>query len=766
MVSTFGGDHGSCRVDVECESCLIAVEVLKGERINAILGEFVATLIVYGVAVLGKHDDSFIRPLELNRAVGVTVVVHTDESSFGVSLNIVKLCGYGINAGSEFVGYGYLVDCARSEGVRKSFGGYYRVVIVLINLYPSVTAIGGLEDDNGLNVAFVINTLGDYDVELLFFCILGYADLGCIKRDHEVEGFGFAVVVYCYHGVSSACGECVGFADAEVADELIALVVYREHCHFVEAVGDGNGYFLLEVVGAVVNNRVDATFAYCVEDFGSFADNREVVVTGIAPLIAYCEKSLALDLVKVADEFLAVDENCDVIAEGYRACEDVLAVGVGVEVFTFTCGCRLFLPIEEVLDVDLCILCDYCIEAFLGEVCHKLVGVAGFLIDEILTVYSVSCIDCIHCDACIPRVGVPSACGYKALFSCGCKCECVLIGAECEEVAVHVECLVVFLLQGIGENVFLGGGEFGSPNVACMVDDNHLVQARVDGVNGFALGVGLAVNGYSLDGRVKLRIAVRPSDHHVAVGVAVGQIGDVNRLDGAVDYYGVVACGYRAFGESVEGVFTFLVELCTGHILNEGIAVRKLYKALCRIALELDVCAVGVSTVADLVTVNKELCGRHVTVDGDLIGCGNVGGCIVGVETIETFCGELRSRSVGHIGACAGLHHVGSTECDVIGRHILDIGCACYRTAAYHGTACIKRTCRLGRIECNAYGRGAVSTLIYGVEIVRSLSCELCSRCVCGVVGRTGHSHVAVCNSRIGVACNILNVGCVGVASA
>ena len=54
---------------------------LEGKRVNAILGEFVATLIVYRVAVLGKHDDCFIRPLELDRAVGVTVVVHANESA-------------------------------------------------------------------------------------------------------------------------------------------------------------------------------------------------------------------------------------------------------------------------------------------------------------------------------------------------------------------------------------------------------------------------------------------------------------------------------------------------------------------------------------------------------------------------------------------------------------------------------------------------------------------------------------------------------------
>ena len=573
-------------------------------------------------------------------------------------------------------------------------------------------------------------------------------------------------MVYRYNGVFSACGECMSFADAEVADEVVLLVVYREHCHFIEAVRDGNSYFVLEVVGAFVNNRIDATFAYCIEDFGCFADNREVVVTGVAPFIAHGEQSLALDLVNAADKFLAVDKHSDVVAEGYRACENVLAIGVGVKVFALTCGCRLFLPIEEVVDADLCILCDYCIEAFLGEVCHEFVGVAGFLIDEILTVYCVGCIDCIHCNACIPRLGVPSACGYKALFSCGCKCESVLVGAECEEVTVHVVCLVVFLLQGIGENVLLGGGEFGSPNVACVVDNDHLVHACVDGVNGFALGVGLAVNGYALDGSVKLCITVRPSDCNVAVGVTVGQIGDINRLDGAVNNYGVIACGYRAFGESVEGVFTFLVELCTGHILNEGVAVGKLYEALCRIALELDVCAVGVTAVADLVAVNEELCRRHITVDGDLVGCGNIGRSIVGVEAVKTFCGELRSRSVGHIAVRAGLHHVGSAESNVIGRHVSDIRRACYRTATYHGTACIERTCRLGRIERDAYSRGAVSATVNGVEIVRSLSCELCSRCVCGVVGRTGHSHVAVCNSRIGVACNILNIGCVGVASA
>ena len=77
----------------------------KGESVRTVLGKLIAACILHNRTVLGENDNCFVRPLEFNRAVGVSVIVHAYESSFGIRLHVVKLCGDGINAGAEFIGY-------------------------------------------------------------------------------------------------------------------------------------------------------------------------------------------------------------------------------------------------------------------------------------------------------------------------------------------------------------------------------------------------------------------------------------------------------------------------------------------------------------------------------------------------------------------------------------------------------------------------------------------------------------------------------------
>jgi len=205
-------------------------------------------------------------------------------------------------------------------------------------------------------VAFIIYALDNLDDELLILRALGDLHLGSVARDDEFEFLGYTCVVYRLYGVVAAFGQGEGFADAEVTEEVAVLVVYREHCHLVEAVRDAHGYLILEIVHSVEGYGVVASFANHIVDVGSYTDDCEVVLTGVAPIIGYDEEVLSFGFDYGVHENLAVDRRADVIAESYGFCEDILAIGVGEEVLTVCDGSRGFLPVVITLNAYLCVL--------------------------------------------------------------------------------------------------------------------------------------------------------------------------------------------------------------------------------------------------------------------------------------------------------------------------------------------------------------------------------------------------------------------------
>ena len=206
VVCTVGLNFGSCGVNDEAISCLVAIVVLEGKRINAILDKLIAAFILDYSTVFGECYDCFIIPLEGYLIVGVTVILNAVKSSNGVLLNIVDLCGYCIDTCAEFIRNSYLVDAGRAEGIRQSVEGNDSSVIVLLNDYPSFTAVGGLVNFESLKVAFIVYALNNRDVELLLFLVIVNLDLGCVARNHKVEHLGFACMVNGHNGVGAAFG--------------------------------------------------------------------------------------------------------------------------------------------------------------------------------------------------------------------------------------------------------------------------------------------------------------------------------------------------------------------------------------------------------------------------------------------------------------------------------------------------------------------------------------------------------------------------------
>ena len=301
--------------------------------------------------------------------------------------------------------------------------------------------------------------------------------------------------------------------------------------------------------------------------------------------------------------------------------------------------------------------------------------------------------------------------------------------------------LKVLLHESIGQDVLLGGLEAGLPLVTCCIDYLYNVRTGVDGVDGSAVRYRFAVNGYGLNGSEGVRITVGPGNLYVAIGHTAGYVGYRNLLDGSVNddavLAGLVACCIL----TVEHVLAGLVKLCTRGVCLEAGGSGLLYVAGFA-AYELDVISIGIGSAANCLTVNVELCGGDLSVDGDRIGVRLISCFIHCVERVGSFSSESRTGGVRYITGSAGLLHVDRVQTDCIACSELDGACVGSAARCRRGRTCIQSSGGFGVIEGNCYNRGLVPSSIYAVERVGSFGRKLSTARIRGVVTRTGHLHI------------------------
>ena len=172
VVSTFHLNLGFLGVDGEGVYFLVSVKVLKGNGVVTVSGELVAGLIRNNLTVLFNRYYGFIIPSEHNVGIGNTTVLNACKITCRNRLFVGNLTADCIDSGAEFIGNNYLVHAGGTELIHESIEYDGIVIVILGKRYPSFTVIGGLLNNNGLNVRFVIFTLFNGDNELLFLSIL------------------------------------------------------------------------------------------------------------------------------------------------------------------------------------------------------------------------------------------------------------------------------------------------------------------------------------------------------------------------------------------------------------------------------------------------------------------------------------------------------------------------------------------------------------------------------------------------------------------
>ena len=760
-----GSYLGSLGVDNKLICVLCTVEVFKHDDVRAVLGELVAGLIFDCLAVLRYADLRFIVPSKGYFLIGMTAVFNACKVARRCGLNVGDLTCNGIHAGTEFIGNDDLIHTAGSKLINKIVEIYRSAVIVSAKGYPSGAAIGRLVKLKSLEVGFLILALGHSDHELLlcFVCLEAYG--GSISGDHNAERLGLTNVVYCYRRVRAAFTELADLAKAEAADKLAVLVIDVEHCHLIKRIGNGNIDFVLEVVGSLKVDLHCTALANRIVEIGECANHGKVILAGVAVGIGNNHYVLALGVVNAANEGLTVNRDADILTDHHLVCEDVAVCRVAVKVLVRTCGCGLLFPIVVVDDTVLCVLSDYLVQALNGEICYKLIGIARLEVNEVGSVLCVRRVNGIHRNARIPS-GVIPLCGlYLGVFTYGRKFKSLFIGGKCEGIAINVRRLKVFLHERICENILLGGYELGLPLIACHIHNLNDILSGIDGVNGRTVGYCLSVNGYGLNGGVGVRVSVRPRDHNVTVGLAARNVRGRYLLAGTVDDNSVLTRGVPCGILTVEYVLTNLVKLGSRYVVNERGGTRHLYVAGF-ITLEGDVICIGVRAAADALIVCPKLSVGNLTVDGDCIGRGLIACQVHGVEGISSLCGKSGSRGISRIARSSGLLYVGRSKTDVIGRNKLDRACIGVAARGSRRRTCVQNTRGFGIVQRDRNGRGLITRLIYTVEVVGSLGCELSSAGVRGVVARSRHFNVDSVNTRDRIGCGVFHVRGIGIRAA
>ena len=572
-------------------------------------------------------------------------------------------------------------------------------------------------------------------------------------------------MVHCNCGVGAAFAQCAKFAKAKATDKLAILVIDVEHSHFVKSVGDRDRNSVLKVVGALKVNLNRLTLANRIVEIGERADYGQIVLAGVAVGIGDNHYVLALGVVNGADKAFAVNSDADILTEHNLVCEDVAVSGVAVKVLVRTCGCGSLLPVVVIYNTVLCVLSDYLVQTLGGKVSYQLIGITRLVVNEVGSVLCVYRVNSVHRNARIPSGVVPLSGLYLGGFSCGRKFKSLFVGCECEGIAVNIRRLEVFLHESIRKDVLLGGLKGGLPLVAGRINDLNNIVARVDGVNGRTVGYCLSVNGHGLNGGVSVRVSVRPRDHNVAVGLATRNVRGRYLFAGAVDDNGVLTRGVPCGVLAVEYVLANLVKLGSRYVVNERGSARHLHVAGF-ITLEGDVICIGVRAAADDLIIRPKLSVGNLTVDGDGIGRGLIACQVHGIEGISSLCGKSGARGVSRIARSSRLLYVGCSKTDVIGRNKLDRACIGVASRGSRRRTCVQNTRGFGIIQRDRNGRGLITRLIYTVEVVGSLGCELSAAGIRGVVARTGHLYINVSNTRSRIRSGVFHVGCVGVRTA
>ena len=668
VVSTFHLDLGFLGVDGEGVYLLVSVKVLKRNGVVTVSGELVAGLIRNNLTVLFNRYNGFIIPCEHNVGIGDTAVLNACKITCRNGLFVGNLTADRIDAGAEFIGNNYLVHSGGTELISESIENDGIAIVILGKSYPSFTIIGGLLNNNGLNVGLVILTLIDCDYELLFLSILYERNRGSVARNLEAEGFGIACMVYSDNGVRTAFGYLEGFICIENCEKLAVFVINSEHCKLIDFINNGDCHLILEEIGSLEGGGVRRAFAYSVLNCRSLADYNHGVFTSIAEIIKYGDHMLALGFDRSTYIYLAINEDTDVGAKLDAVCKDSGSIRIGVQVLAVSDYCRLLLPVVIGLDAYLRILCDNLVKSFGGEVCNFLVRIAGFLIDEVFAINSVYGILFIHCNASIPRGAAPCAFANERVLALDSKFECTLIAVECENVAVCIVNLVVFLLQSNSRNVILGRSELSFPSVACSIKDSYFVSSGFDGVDGCSIGDSLAVNLYARNRSIGVCIAISPSNHRISIGFTVGYVANVHLLDGSVDYNGVFASRVSGFVLTIEDILAGFVKLCAGGVSREACATGCLNIAGFA-TYELDVIAIRVGSIANRFVINVELCRRNLSVYGYGVGCRLIASFVNSVEGVHSLSSKLLAGGISCIRGCSGCLDENGVQCNVIRRY-------------------------------------------------------------------------------------------------
>ena len=658
-------------VDHKLVGDLCTVEVLEHDSVFTVCGNLIAGVVLDNLAILGYGYFCFIFPREGDFLIGVAVVDNALKVACGCGLSVGDLAGDCVHTGSELIGNNDLVHTGRSELVNKSSKLDCGTVVVGIENIPGLSAVSGLLDLKRLEVGYLICAAGYSDNELLCLLVCLEVNGRCIARDDDLELLGGAHVVYGLSGVNTGLGELANLICTKAADQIAVSVINVEHCHLIECISDGDRNLILEVVSSVKLCLHWAAFTDRIEDIRHSADNSEIVLTRVAVGIGYYKHVLAFDLIHAANECFAVNGYTDMLAKRNRLCKNGSACGVAIKVLIGACLCGFLFPVEVILDADLGILFNYLIESVERKVSNKLFGVAGLVVNVVGTVCCIGCINGVH-----RNTGIPSGVGPLSGLNLGvltslCKFKCALIGSESEDVFVDIVYLEVLLSEGIGKDVLLRGDKLSLPLVTCHINNLHKILTGVDGVNGCTVRNGLAVNSYGLNGSEGIRVAVRPSNLNVAIGLAGGYVGYSNLLDGTINDHriltGRVTCGIL----SVKYVFTDLIKLGSGYVAYKGSSPGHLY-VTGFVTLERNVLCVRISTVAYGISVCPKLSVGSLSVNGDRISRGLIA-CFIGcIEGISTFCGESSTGGVCRVTCCTGLLDINRAKTNRIGCCKLD----------------------------------------------------------------------------------------------
>ena len=689
---------GRFGVDDKLVSALCTVKVLKYDGVRSVCGKLVAGLVLDFLTILSHGNLCFILPSEGNFLVGMTAVFNACKVAGGCRLSVGDLTCDRIHSGTELVGNDDLIHTAGSELIHEVVELNSRSVVVCYEGFPSAAAIGGLVDLKSLEVRFLILTLGNSDHKLLLCLVCLEVNGGGISGDHDLECLGLTNVVYCYCRVRTAFTELADLTKAEATNKLSVFIIYVEHCHLIQSIGDRNADLVLEVVGTLKIYLYRLTFPNCIEELGECADNGNVILAGIAVGIGDCHYMLTLGVINAAYKGLTVNGNANVLTDYDLVCEDIAVSGITVKILTGACGCGSLLPIVVVNNAVLCVLSDYLVKTLNGKVSYKLIGIARLIVNEVGSVLCVCRVNGVHRNTRIPSGVVPLSSLYLGVFACGCKFKSLFIGGKSEGIAIDIGCLEVFLHKSIREDVLLGRYELGLPLVTCHIYNLNDILSGIDGVNGRTVGDCLAVYGYGLDGSEAVGIAICPRDHNVAIGASARYVGDVDLLAGTVDNNRVLTGRVACCVNTVEYVLADLVELGTRYVAYERGSAGHLHVAGF-VTLEGDVLGIGVSAAADHVIIRPKLCIGSLSVNSDGVSVRLVS-CKVGcIEGVSSLCCKSRAGGVRGITCCAGLLHVDCAESDRIGCGELNRACIGSATRGCRGRSCVKSTLGFGVIQ-------------------------------------------------------------------